>query len=49
MGYKVTINGQDYTVPASKCKFDANRPGWMEVSLKLCKISLTNLTIYSTS
>ena len=35
MGYKVTINGQEYTVPASKCKIDPNRPGWMEVSLEL--------------
>ena len=36
MGYRVTINGQEYTVPASKCKIDPNRPGWMEVSSEHC-------------
>ena len=33
MGYKVTINGQSYTVPASKCTMDTGRPGFMEVSV----------------
>lgn len=33
MGYRVTIDGQEFTVPANKCKFDPNRPGWMEVTI----------------
>ena len=33
MGYRVTINGTSYTIPASKLKKDPRRPGFVEVTI----------------